>query len=140
MNENLAREYQARVAYTACWQAIKGAASNGIDKELEKYAGDELARALRIAKQIGNPGAVLTVARKPGRQSQTTEDLSRVDLDNESGATRHYRERAQQSEAHEEYAMAEQIHEILKMEQEHLIDLATALRVDAPDLGKAKPR
>ncbi len=39
-----------------------------------------------------------------------------------------------------EYAIAEDIREILRQEQEHLIDLATALGEDAPDVSAARRR
>ena len=43
-----------------------------------------------------------------------------------------------QCEALGEYAMAEDIREILRQEQEHQIDLATALGIDVPDVSKMK--
>jgi bacterioferritin len=36
--------------------------------------------------------------------------------------------------------MAEQIRQILVQEQDHQIDLATALGEDVPDLGAGRPR
>ena len=39
-------------------------------------------------------------------------------------------------EALGEYAIAEDIREILRQEQEHQIDLATALGIEVPDLSK----
>ena len=42
-----------------------------------------------------------------------------------------------QCEALGEFAMAEQIRQILIQEQDHQIDLATALGVDPPDLSAA---
>ena len=53
--------------------------------------------------------------------------MLRFDLDNENETIRNYRERVRQCEALGEYAMAEHIREILVQEQEHQIDLATAL-------------
>jgi len=52
------------------------------------------------------------------------------DLDNENETVRNYRERVRQCEALGEYAMAEHIREILVNEQDHQIDLATALGRD----------
>ena len=49
-----------------------------------------------------------------------------------------YRERVRQCEALQEYAIAEDIREILRQEQEHQIDLATALGEDVPDVAAAK--
>ena len=65
--------------------------------------------------------------------------MLRFDLDNENVTIRNYRERVKQCEALGEYAMAEEIREILRQEQEHQIDLATALGVDVPDVSKIVP-
>ena len=48
-----------------------------------------------------------------------------------------YRERVVQCEALQEYAIAEDIREILRQEQEHQIDLATALGEDVPNVSKS---
>ena len=64
--------------------------------------------------------------------------MLRADLDNENETIRNYRERVRQCEALGEYAMAEDIREILRQEQEHQIDLATALGIDVPDVSKMK--
>jgi bacterioferritin len=60
--------------------------------------------------------------------------LLRFDLDNETETIRNYRTRVRQCEALGEYAMSEHIREILKAEQEHQIDLATALGETPPDM------
>ena len=52
LNEDLAREYQAIIAYVIYSQTLKGAEYNHIAQELEKHAGEELQHALQIAKQI----------------------------------------------------------------------------------------
>ena len=62
--------------------------------------------------------------------SEKAEEMLRADLKNESDTIRAYRERLRQCEALGEYAIAEDIREILRQEQEHLIDLATALGED----------
>ena len=72
----------------------------------------------------------------PVKLTDKAEEMLRADLQNESDTIRAYRERVQQCEALGEYAIAEDIREILRQEQEHLIDLATALGEDAPDLSK----
>ena len=45
--------------------------------------------------------------------------MLRFDLDNENDTIRNYRERVRQCEALGEYAIAEDIREILRQEQEH---------------------
>ena len=132
LNEDLAREYQAIIAYVAYSQVLKGAAYMAIARELEVHAGEELDHALTIAKQIDYLGGTPTVVPKPVRMSENPKDLLRFDLDNETETIRHYRTRVRQCEALEEYAMSEHIREILKAEQEHQIDLATALGETPP--------
>ena len=64
LNEDLAREYQAIIAYVVYSQAIKGASYMGIAKELEEHAGEELKHALIIAKQIDYLGGDITATPK----------------------------------------------------------------------------
>jgi bacterioferritin len=75
------------------------------------------------------------VTPKPVRTSKNPKDMLRYDLDNENETIRNYRDRIRQCEALGEYAMAEQIRQILVQEQDHQIDLATALGEDVPDVG-----
>ena len=75
------------------------------------------------------------VVAKPVKTSEKPEDMLRFDLDNENETVRNYRDRIRQCETLGEYAMAEQIRQILMQEQDHQIDLATALGEEVPDLG-----
>ena len=134
LNEDLAREYQAIIAYVVYSQVLKGAEYMAIAAELEVHAGEELGHALIIAKQIDYLGGTPVVAPKPVKMSDKPRDLLRFDLENERETIKQYRSRVRQCEALGEYAMAEHIREILKAEQEHLIDLATALGEDPPDM------
>jgi bacterioferritin len=134
LNEDLAREYQAIIAYVVYSQVLKGAAYMSIATELESHAKQELDHALIIAKQIDYLGGTPTVVPKPVKLSDKAEALLRFDLENETETIRHYRTRVRQCEALGEYAMAEHIREILKAEQDHQIDLATALGEDPPDM------
>ena len=138
LNEDLAREYQAIIAYVVYSQVLKGAKYMTIAKELEAHAGEELAHALTISKQIDYLGGMPITTPKPVQTSDKPEDMLRFDLENESETIQHYRERVKQCEALQEYAMAEQIRQILVQEQEHLIDLATALGIDVPDVSLRK--
>ncbi|HEY0556198.1 MAG TPA: ferritin-like domain-containing protein [Thermoanaerobaculia bacterium] len=135
LNEDLAREYQAIIAYVVYSQVLKGAEYMAIAKELEKHAGEELAHALIISNQIDYLGGTPTVTPKPVKLAKSSKELLRFDLDNENETIRNYRRRVKQCESLNEFAMAEHIREILKQEQEHQIDLATALGEDPPDLG-----
>jgi bacterioferritin len=136
LNEDLSREYQAIIAYVVYSQVLKGAQYMSIAGELEKHASEELAHALTISKQIDYLGGQPSVTPKAVKTSDKAEDMLRFDLDNENETVRNYRDRVRQCEALGEYALAEQIREILVQEQEHQIDLATALGIDVPDVGK----
>ena len=135
LNEDLAREYQAIIAYVVYSQVLKGAAYMAIADELVVHAKQELDHALTIAKQIDYLGGTPAVVPKPVKMSDDPIDLLRFALENETETIREYRARVRQCEALGEYAMAEHIREILMAEQEHQIDLATALGEDVPDMS-----
>lgn len=136
LNDDLSREYQAVIAYVVYSQVLKGAEYMSIAKELEKHAGEELSHALTISKHIDYLGGMPTVTPKAVKQSDDAREMLRADLQNESDTIRAYRERLVQCESLREYAIAEDIREILRQEQEHLVDLATALGENPPDLSR----
>ena len=136
LNEDLAREYQAIIAYVVYSQVLKGAEYMSIADQLEVHAGEELKHALIIARQIDYLGAMPTATAKPVKLTEDAKEMLRADLENESDTIRNYRDRVRQCEELGEFAMAEHIREILKDEQDHLIDLATALGEEVPDLTK----
>jgi bacterioferritin len=132
LNEDLAREYQAIISYVVYSQVLKGAAYMNIAAEIEKHAQEELSHALVISRQIDYLGEMPAVQPKEARISEDPKAILRFALENETETIRDYRERVRQCEALGEYAMAEHIREILMQEQEHQIDLATALGIDVP--------
>ena len=136
LNEDLAREYQAIIAYVVYSQKLKGAEYMNIAEELKVHAGEELQHALIIAKHIDYLGGDLTTVPLPVKTTDDPRGMLRADLDNENQTVRAYRERVGQCEALGEYAIAEDIREILRQEQEHQIDLATALGEDVPDVSQ----
>jgi bacterioferritin len=138
LNEDLAREYQAIIAYVVYSQVLKGAQYMTIAKELEKHAGQELQHALTISKHIDYLGGMPTATALPVKLSEKAEEMLRADLQNETDTIRNYRERLKQCQALDEYAIAEDIVEILRQEQEHQVDLATALGENVPDPSKSK--
>jgi bacterioferritin len=135
LNQDLAREYQAIIAYVVYSQVLKGAEYMNIAAELEKHATEELSHALIISKQIDYLGGMPAVVPKPVKTSEKASDMLQFDLDNETETIRNYRERIHQCEALDEYALSEQIREILIDEQDHQIALATALGKDVPKPG-----
>lgn len=132
LNEDLAREYQAIIAYTVYSQLLKGAIYTDIARELEVHAGEELAHALKISKQIDYLGGTPTTVPAPVKLSDKPEDLLRFDLSNEQETIGHYRTRIRQAEAMGEFALSETLRQIIVQEQEHAIDLADALGIDVP--------
>jgi bacterioferritin len=137
LNEDLAREYQAIIAYVNYSQVLKGAAYMNIADELAVHATEELAHALKISNAIDYLGGMPTVQPKPVKTSDKAEEMLRFDLDNETETIRQYRRRLKQAEELNEYALSETIRTILIDEQDHLVSLATALGIDPPQPGIA---
>ena len=140
LNEDLAREYQAIISYVVYSQVLKGAEFMSIAEQLESHAQQELKHALIISRQIDYLGKMPSVVPKPVRTSENAREILRFDLDNENETIRNYRDRVRQCEALGEFAMAEQIRQILVQEQDHQIDLATALGEDVPDLSRSRTK
>ena len=139
LNEDLSREYQAIIAYVVYSQVLKGAEYMNIAAQLEEHAHQELQHALIISRQIDYLGTMPTVTPKPVKTSDKAREMLKLDLDNENETIRNYRDRVRQCEALGEFALAEQLREILVQEQDHQIDLATALGEEVPDVGGSKP-
>ena len=61
LNEDLAREYQAIIAYVVYSQVLKGAEYMSIAAQLEEHAHQELQHALTLSRQIDYLGKMPTV-------------------------------------------------------------------------------
>jgi bacterioferritin len=138
LNEDLAREYQAIIAYVVYSQVIKGAQYMDIANELEIHAAEELEHAIKISKQIDYLGGQPGVTPKPVKTSDKAKDMLHFDLDNERETVKNYRLRIRQAEALGEFALSEVLRGIIAQEQEHEIDLATALDMDVPPIKNGK--
>jgi bacterioferritin len=136
LNEDLAGEYQAIIAYTVYSQVLKGAAYTDIARELEAHAGEELAHAIKIAKQIDYLGGMPGVMPKPVKTSSDPVAMLCADLENERETVGRYRERIRQAEAMGEFALSEILRAIIVEEQEHEIDLSAALGINVPPTAK----
>jgi bacterioferritin len=134
LNEDLAREYQAIIAYTVYSQTIKGAAYTDIARELAVHATEELSHALQIAKQIDYLNGQPVTVPKEVKTSEKAEDMLRFDLENERVTILNYRQRIRQAEFLGEFALSEVLRKIIVQEQEHLTDLADALGIDNPTM------
>src|SRR5215475_10513773 len=84
LNEDLAREYQAIIAYVVYSQVLKGAEYMSIASQLETHAQEELKHALTISRQIDYLGKMPTVTPKPVRTSENAREMLSFDLDNEN--------------------------------------------------------
>src|SRR5580693_9385839 len=122
LNEDLSREYQAIIAYVVYSQVLSGAQYMDIAAQLQIHAKQELDHALILSRQIDYLGKMPTVNPKPVRISNDSKELLRFDLENENETIRNYRVRVRQCEALGEFALAEQIRQILVDEQDHQID------------------
>ncbi len=134
LNEDLAREYQAIIAYTVYSQVIKGAEFTDIAGELEVHAAEELNHALLIAKQIDYLNGTPVTQPLTVKMSEDPRDLLRFDLENETVTIINYRQRIRQAEALGEFALSEVLRKIIAQEQEHLTDLSNALGVKNPEI------
>jgi bacterioferritin len=132
LNEDLAGEYQAIIAYTVYSQVLKGAAYTDIARELEAHAGEELAHAIKIAKQIDYLGGMPGVTPRTVKTSNDPVEMLRADLENERETVGRYRERIRQAEVMGEFALSETLRAIIVQEQEHEIDLSAALNINVP--------
>lgn len=112
--------------------AEKGAAYTDIARELELHASEELAHAIKIAKQIDYLGGMPCVTPKPVKTSNDPVTMLRADLENERTTVGRYRERIRQAEAMGEFALSETLRAIIVQEQEHEIDLSAALDINVP--------
>jgi bacterioferritin len=137
LNDDLEREYQAIIAYVNYSQVLKGAQYMNIAAELQVHAGEELAHALKISYWVDLLGGMPAVKPKSVKTSDKAEDMLRFDLENEKETIRNYRRRVKQADELNEFALSEDLREILRDEQDHLNSLATALGIDTPDPGIA---
>ena len=135
LNEDLSREYQAIIAYVVYSQVLSGAEYMDIAAQLEIHAKQELDHALILSRQIDYLGKMPTVIPKPVLTSKQPKEMLKFDLENENETIRNYRVRIRQCERLGEFAMAEQIRKILVQEQDHQIDLATALGIKVPNVS-----
>jgi bacterioferritin len=132
LNEDLAREYQAIIAYTVYSNVITGGEWMHIAGELKKHAHEELEHALIIADQIDYLGEMPNAKPREVKLSKKAEDMLKFDLDNETETIKAYRTRVKQAEAIGHYALAELLRKIIAEEQDHQHDLATALGIEVP--------
>jgi bacterioferritin len=129
LQDDLAREYQAIIQYVIYSQKLDGAEYMNIAAQLALHAHQELDHALAISQQLDYMGAYPAHVPMPVKVPEDNKGMLWADLRAEDETIRNYRVRIQQAEALGEIAMAEIIRGIVRQEQDHQIDLATALGV-----------
>lgn len=127
LNKDLSLEYTACVQYTQHQGVLKGAMYQSIQKELVIHAQEELAHATILANQISYLGGFPTVDMPKPKVSKKNEQMLMQDLEGENDAIARYIVRIQQAEALNLYHLAQQLRNILAVEQEHAMDLEQAL-------------
>jgi bacterioferritin len=132
LQQDLAREYKAIIQYVIFSQKLDTARFQQIASELEKHAHQELDHALAIARQLDYFGAYPVHEPKPVDAPEANEEMLWADLRAEDDTVKNYRERIREAESLGEFALAEVLQEIIRQEQDHQIDLASALGV-VPD-------
>ena len=138
LNEDLAREYQAIIAYVNYSQVLKGAQYMNIADELAVHATRRArprhrARPITSTTSAACPRSRPSPSRPPKRTRTCSASISKTRRE----TIRNYRRRIKQCDELNEFAIGESIREILMQEQDHLIALATALGIDPPNPGIA---
>ena len=127
LNKDLGLEYTACVQYTQHQGVLKGAMYQSIQKELIIHAQEELAHATTIAAQINYLGGFPTVEMPKPETSKDNKVMLKQDLTGENDAIARYVVRIKQAEELNYYHLAQQLRNILAVEQEHAMDLEQAL-------------
>ncbi|MCK5580139.1 MAG: ferritin-like domain-containing protein [Candidatus Omnitrophica bacterium] len=127
LNKDLALEYSAAIQYIQHAAVMSGAQFGNIIKELKIHATEEIQHALTLADQIDFLEGVPTIDVGKIYTSHDNIEMLKQDLNGEDNAIKRYKERVEQAEELKEFALAQQLRNILAMEQEHAMDLKQAL-------------
>ncbi len=127
LNMDLELEYSAAIQYINHAAVITGAAYGDIIKELKVHTNEEIQHAVILADQIDYLGGFPSVKVGEIHTSEDNEKMLNQDLDGEEDAIRRYKIRIEQAEQLKEFALAQQLRNILAVEQEHAMDLKQAL-------------
>lgn len=136
LQEDIAREYQAIIQYVIFSQKLDGARYQEIAQILEGHAHEELDHAIAVARQLDYFGAYPVHQPATVTVSEDNDLMLWADLDAEDVTIVEYRKRIRQAQALGEFALAETLQEIIKQEQDHQIELATALGIVADPNGR----
>ena len=129
LNIDLTLEYSAAIQYINHSAVMTGAMYGDIIKELKLHARQEIDHAMILAEQIDYFGSSPSVDVGKILVSEDNEEMLRQDLTGEEDAISRYKMRVEQAEGLKEFALAQQLRNILAMEQEHAMDLKQALGI-----------
>ncbi len=127
LNNDLKWEYTAAIQYIQHLGVITGPEYGDILKELAIHANEEIAHAIVLSQQITFLGGIPESTIYEVQTSKDNKEMLEQDLAGELDAIRRYKERIWQAEQLQEYALSQKLREILAMEQEHAMDLQSAL-------------
>ncbi len=127
LNMDLELEYSAAIQYINHSAVMTGAAYGDIIKELKIHANEEVQHAMILSDQIDYLGGAPSVKVGKILISKDNNEMLQQDLDGEDDAIRRYKMRVEQAEQLKEFALAQQLRNILATEQEHAMDLKRAL-------------
>ena len=132
LNECLSREYDAIIRYGIYSQFANRAGYRHTAGEIETQAQEKVQHALGIANQIRFLGGIAEIRIKPklAHNMYTIREMLRFELESNIEAIRSYQELVRHCEILKDFALAEQISEILRNEQEHQMDQAAAVAKD----------
>ncbi len=127
LNMDLELEYSAAIQYINHAAVMTGAAYGDIIKELRIHANEEIQHAMILSNQIDYLGGSPSINVGKILTSMDNDEMLQEDLDGEEDAIKRYRARIAQAEELKEFALAQQLRNILAVEQEHAMDLKQAL-------------
>ena len=127
LNLDLTKEYAAAIQYIQHAAVMTGAQFGDIIKELRIHANEEIGHAVVLSDQIDFIGGVPTVHVSKIYTDKDNKTMLEQDLAGEEDAIARYKSRIEQAEQLKEFALAQQLRNILAVEQEHAMDLQQAL-------------
>jgi len=127
LNRDLELEYSAAIQYINHAAVMTGAAYGDIIKELKIHANEEIQHAMTLADQIDYLEGAPSINVGKIRTSKKNEEMLQQDLEDEEDAIKRYKMRIEQAEQLKEFALAQQLRNILAVEQEHAMDIKQAL-------------
>ncbi len=119
LNQDLAHEYQAVIAYTTFAARVKGPHRPALRAFFLAEAKEELAHAQFLADKIVALGGVPTARPAPVPEAGTPREMLQAVLQAETETLARYAERMRQAEELGDLGLAARIHAMIEDETEH---------------------